>query len=75
MLPVNLCVVSNGWYAVVAYWLPQSEWCSKPALGVRWRIAIVSTRCVITGEPSLQRPVDHSAGVEIEDHRLIMRSI
>ncbi|MEO7859287.1 MAG: hypothetical protein ABIU05_02400, partial [Nitrospirales bacterium] len=27
-------------------WLPLSEWCRSPALGMRWWIAIVSACCV-----------------------------
>ena len=44
-LPVIPCVVSSCWYAVAAYWLLRSEWCSRPALGAQWWIAIISACC------------------------------
>ncbi len=57
LLLVMPCVVSSGWYAVAAYWLPRSEWWRDPAVGFRFARAFVracSARSMVSRWPIAQ---------------------
>ncbi len=67
LLPVMPCVVSSGWYAVAAYWLPRSEWWRGPCRGfqicARLRAGLFSQ---IHGQPMVHRSANHGARVTVE---------